>query len=76
MWRKFSLIARRTLEHAPDVVLYVPVRIYVYQDGQAATRVGYDKVLPIFERFGNEQVNEVARMLDRKLEELATTAAG
>jgi uncharacterized protein (DUF302 family) len=64
------------LEHVPEVGLYVPVRIYVHQDGQATTRIEYDRVPLIFERFGNEQVNEVARMLDRKLEELATTAAG
>jgi uncharacterized protein (DUF302 family) len=63
------------LEHVPEVGLYVPVRIYVHQDGQATTRIEYDRVPLIFERFGNEQVNEVARMLDRKLEELATTAA-
>ena len=75
-WRKFSLIAKRMLEHVPEVGLYVPVRIYVHQDGQATTRIEYDRVPLIFERFGNEQVNEVARMLDRKLEELATTAAG
>jgi uncharacterized protein (DUF302 family) len=69
------LIARRMLEHVPEIGLYVPVRIYVYEDGQGTTRVDYDRVSSIFERFDNEQVNEVARMLDRKLEELATTAA-
>ena len=69
------LIARRMLEYVPQIGLYVPLRIYVYEDGQGTTRVDYDRVSPIFERFGNEQVNEVARMLDRKLEELATTAA-
>jgi uncharacterized protein (DUF302 family) len=69
------LIARRMLEHLPEIGLYVPVRIYVYENAQGTTRVDYDRVSPIFERFGNEQVNEVARMLDRKLEELATTAA-
>jgi uncharacterized protein (DUF302 family) len=70
------LIARRMLEHVSDIGLYVPVRIYVYEDGQGTIRIDYDRVSPIFERFGNEQVNEVARMLDGKLEELATTAAG
>jgi hypothetical protein len=45
------------------------------KDGQATTCIEYDRVSPIFERFGNEQVNEVARTLDRKLEELVTTAA-
>ncbi len=69
------LIARRMLEHVPEIGLYVPLRIYIYEDEQGTTRIDYDRVSPIFERFGNEQVNEVARMLDRKLEELATTAA-
>jgi hypothetical protein len=62
------------LEHVPEVGLYVQVRIYVYEDEQATTRIENDRVLPIFEWSGNAQVNEVARMLDRKLEELATTA--
>jgi uncharacterized protein (DUF302 family) len=31
MWRKFSLIAKRMLEHVPEVGLYVPVRIHVYK---------------------------------------------
>ena len=26
-WRKFSLIAKRMLEHVPEVGLYVPVKI-------------------------------------------------
>ncbi len=69
------LIAKQMLEHVPEIGLYVPVRIYVYEDGRGTTRIDYDRVSPIFERFGNEKVNEVARMLDQKLEELATTAA-
>ena len=69
------LIARQMLEHVPEIGLYVPVRIYIHEDAHGTTRIDYDRVSPIFERFGNEKVNEVARMLDQKLEELATTAA-
>lgn len=70
------LIAKQMLEHAPEVGLYVPVRIYVHEDERSTTRIDYDEVTPIFERFGNERVNEVARELDQKLEELAKGAAG
>lgn len=70
------LIAKQMLEHVPEIGLYVPVRIYVYEDERGTTRIDYDEVLPIFERFGNERVNEVARGLDHKLEELAKVAAG
>lgn len=70
------LIAKQMLEHVSEVGLYVPVRIYVHEDQQGTTRVEYDEISPIFERFGNEKVNEVARGLDRKLEELAKGAAG
>ena len=70
------LIAKQMLEHAPEVGLYVSVRIYVYEDERGTTRIDYDEVSPIFERFGNERVNEVARGLDQKLEELAKVAVG
>lgn len=70
------LIAKQMLEHTPEVGLYVPVRIYVHEDERGTTRIDYDEVSPIFERFGNERVNEVARELDQKLEELAKGAAG
>jgi hypothetical protein len=69
------LIARQMLEHAPQVGLYVPVSIYVHEDERGTTRIGYDKVSPIFERFVNDKVNEVARGLDQKLEELTIGAA-
>jgi uncharacterized protein (DUF302 family) len=64
------------LEHTPEVGLYVPVRTYVHEDEWGTTCIDYDEVSRIFERFGNERVNEVARGLDRKLEELAKCAAG
>jgi uncharacterized protein (DUF302 family)/GNAT superfamily N-acetyltransferase len=70
------LIAKQMLEHVPEVGLYVPVRIYVHEDQRGTTKIDYDEVSPIFERFGNEKVNEVARELDQKLEELAKGAAG
>ena len=70
------LIAKQMLEHTPEVGLYVPVRIYVHEDERGTTRIDYDKVSPIFERFGNEKVNEVARGLDRELEKLAKGAVG
>ena len=70
------LIAKQMLEHVPEIGLYVPLRIYVYEDEWGTTRIDYDEVSPIFERFGNERVNEVARELDQKLEDLARGAAG
>ena len=61
------------LKHAPEVGLYVSVRIYVYEDEQGTARIDYDKVSPILERYGSEDVAaqvwiEVARGLDQMLE--------
>ncbi len=70
------LIAKQMLEHVSEVGLYVPVRIYIHEDQRGTTKIDYDEVSPIFERFGNQKVNEVARELDQKLEELAKGAAG
>ena len=56
------------LKHAPEVGLYVSVRIYVYEDEQGTARIDYDKVSPILERYGSEETNEVARGLDQMLD--------
>lgn len=68
-------IARHMMEHRPEVGLYVPVRIHVYEDVEGTVRVDYHRVSPVLERFGSQEGDEVARSLDQKLAALAATAA-
>lgn len=68
------LIANQMFEQNPAVGLYVPLRLFVYEDFDSKTRVTYDKPSSMLGRLQNEQISMVAQMLDQKLEELATMA--
>lgn len=68
------LIAGQMFEHNPAVGLYVPLRLFVYEDFDGKTRVTYDKPSSLLGQFQNEKISMVAQTLDRKLEELATMA--
>ena len=70
------LIARQMLEQNLEVGLYVPLRLFVYENKQGMTQIAYDKPSSLMGQFQNEKISAVAQMLDRKLEELVTTAAG
>ncbi len=70
------LIAKQMLEQNLGVGLYVPLRLFVYEDKEGRTQIAYDKPSSLLGQFQNEKISAVAQMLDRKLEELTTTAAG
>jgi len=64
------LFALEMTQHEIRDSLYAPLRVLIYEDGSGKTCVEYDKPSTLFGQFGNEQATEVARMLDRKLEDL------
>lgn len=68
------LIANQMFELNPAVGLYVPLRLFVYEDFDGKTRVTYDKPSSLLGRLQNEEILKVAEMLDQKLEKLVTTA--
>jgi uncharacterized protein (DUF302 family) len=70
------LIASRMIAIAPAASLYVPLRVLVFEDGTGVTRIVYDRPSDLLGTLGDEKVNEVARMLDGKLYDLAEKAAG
>ncbi|GAB1544339.1 hypothetical protein NUACC21_70150 [Scytonema sp. NUACC21] len=70
------LIAKQMLEQNLGVGLYVPLRLFVYEDQEGRTQITYDKPSSLLKEFQNEKISAVAQMLDRKLEELAIAAAG
>ena len=69
------LIAKQMLEHNLGVGLYVPLRLFVYENQEGKTQIAYDKPSSLLGQFQNGKISAVAQMLDRKLEELATKAA-
>ncbi len=70
------LTAKKLLEAGgPDVGLYLPTKIYVYEDKQGVTQVTYDKLGPVMAQYRNPQLNAVAEKIDETLAKLAASAA-
>jgi len=48
--------------------LYAPLRIYIREDGTDKSVIEYDLPSTLFGQFQNAEVDQVAMMLDQKLE--------
>ena len=68
--------ARKLLEaDGPEVGLYLPTKIYVYEDNEGHTQVTYDQIVPVMAPYGNPQLDAVATVIDKALANLADKAA-
>lgn len=70
------LFAIEMTQHALGAGLYAPLRVFIYEDEGGQTCVEYDRPSSLFGQFGDERVDRVAAMLDRKLEDLVAAATG
>jgi uncharacterized protein (DUF302 family) len=68
-------VGKQLFEQDRGVGLYVPLRLFVFTDAQGKTHVAYDKPSAELSQFSNEKVGMVGKMLDQKLEGLASMAA-
>jgi uncharacterized protein (DUF302 family) len=68
------LFALQMTQHDIRAGSYAPLRVLLYENEEGKTCVEYDKPSSLFGQFGNAKVTEVARMLDRKLEQLVAKA--
>jgi uncharacterized protein (DUF302 family) len=68
-------VGKQLFEQDQAVGLYVPLRVSVYADAQGKTHVAYDRPSSLLGQFKNEKVAMVAKMLDEKLDGLASMAA-
>lgn len=69
------LIANQMYELNPAVGLFVPLKLFVYDDYQDKTHIAYVKPSSLLGQFDDEKILEVAQLLDQKLEEVATRAS-
>ena len=70
------LTAKKLLEAGgPEVGLYLPTKIYVYEDSQGTTQVTYDQISPVMAQYNNPQLDAVAAAIDKALANLADKAA-
>jgi uncharacterized protein (DUF302 family) len=68
------LFAFQMTQHDIRASLYAPLRVLIYEDERGRTCLEYDKPSSLFGQFNDAGIAPVASMLDRKLENLVTTA--
>jgi uncharacterized protein (DUF302 family) len=64
-------VGKKVFEQNHGAGLYMPLRVYVYEDKDGRTYVSYDKPSSLLAQFDNQEINQTATMLDQKLEGLA-----
>ena len=68
------LVALQMTQHDIRAGLYAPLRVLLYEDERGRTCLEYDRPSSLFGQFNDDRIAPVAAMLDRKLEDLVTTA--
>ena len=63
-------VGKKLFEQNHAVGLYVPLRVFVYEDKDGKTYVSYDKPSELLAPLNNQEINQTAQMLDHKLESL------
>jgi uncharacterized protein (DUF302 family) len=70
------LLAIQMIEHEPQIALYAPLRLAVYETADGTTCVSYDSFTSLVGPYRQPAVAEVAAVVQRKLEELVAAAVG
>ena len=71
------LTARKLLEAGgPEVALYLPTKILVFEDAAGAVHVSYDRFGPVMAPFGKPALDAVAGVIDGVLAKIAAAGAG
>jgi uncharacterized protein (DUF302 family) len=70
------LLGVHMIEEVPEVGLYAPPRLLVYEDYTGRTCITYDRLTSLVSQYENEQVTNMARLVDQKMHELALAATG
>lgn len=70
------LLAIKMIEHAPEVALYAPLRLAVYEGEQGGTFVTYDRFTSLLAPYRRPEITATAALVERKLEELVAAAIG
>ena len=71
------LTARKLLEAGgPEVALYLPTKVVVFEDAEGVVHVSYDRFGPVMAPFGKPGLDAVAGVIDGVLAKLAAAATG
>ena len=64
------LLATQMTRYLPEAALYAPLRFVVYEDEQGSTFVAYDGFVSLLAQYQREEITQVARVVEQKLEAL------
>jgi uncharacterized protein (DUF302 family) len=68
-------VGRQVFEKDPAAGLYLPMRVYIYQGSDRKTYLSYDKPSVVLKPFNNASIDQIAGMLDQKLDMLTHMVA-
>jgi uncharacterized protein (DUF302 family) len=67
-----AVLANQMSRLVPEVALYAPLHVVVYEDGAGKTFVAYDNFVSLLAQYQREEVTRVAQLVEQKLEALLT----
>ena len=69
------LLAIQMIEHAPEVALYAPLRLAVYENRAGNTVIAYDDFTSQLAQYPDPEIAPVAHLVEQKLEVLVAGVA-
>ena len=70
------LLAIQMIEHVPEVALYAPLRLAVYEGEGGTTFIAYDRFSSLLCQYHRPEIAAVAQLVEEKLEALVAEATG
>ncbi len=70
------LLANQMIEHAPEIALYAPLRLVVYENRAGNAVVAYERFTSQLAQYPQPEIAAVAQMVEQKLEEMIAEATG
>lgn len=70
------LLAIQMIEYAPEVALYAPLRLAVYESEHGKTFVTYDRFTSLLAPYQRAEIKAIPQLVEEKLEQLVAGATG
>ncbi len=70
------LLAIQMVDHLPEVALYAPLRLAVYEEDAGKTFVAYDRFSSQLQEYQHAEITPIAQLVEQKLEVLVAEVTG
>ena len=70
------LLAIQMIEHVPEIALYAPLRLAVYEGEDGKTFIAYDRFSSLLTQYQRTEISPIAKLVEQKLEELVAEPTG